>query len=73
MISVDTAVAHLAGAIGKPVWLLNRATSEWRWGWKETNSVWYPSLRIFNQDRLGDWGPTFDDVMAALDESYKRP
>jgi tetratricopeptide (TPR) repeat protein len=72
VVSVDTAVAHLAGALGKPVWLLNRATSEWRWGWKETNSVWYQSLRIFNQERLGEWGPTFHEVMTALDEWRKR-
>ncbi len=71
VIGVDTAVTHLAGALGKPVWLLNRATSEWRWGWKETNSVWYPSLRIFNQERLGEWEPVFHEVMAALNESYK--
>ena len=66
VISVDTAVAHLAGAMGKPVWLLNRATSEWRWGWKKTATRWYPSMRIFNQDTLGDWSPVFDEIGTAL-------
>jgi len=66
VISVDTAMAHLAGAMGKPVWLLNRASSEWRWGWKRTGSPWYPTMRIFNQETLFDWQPVLDEVDAAL-------
>jgi Glycosyltransferase family 9 (heptosyltransferase) len=66
VISVDTAVAHLAGAMGKPVWLLNRASSEWRWGWKRTQSPWYPTMRIFNQETLFDWRPALEEVDAAL-------
>ena len=49
VISVDTAVAHLAGVVGKPVWLLNRSGSEWRWGQFRDVSPWYRSMRIFNQ------------------------
>ncbi len=55
VISVDTAVAHLAGTIGKPVWLMNRFESEWRWMRERDDSPWYPSMRIFTQKRPRDW------------------
>lgn len=47
VLTVDTAMAHLAGALGVPVWLLNRHDSDWRWGNSGQDSVWYPSMRIF--------------------------
>ncbi len=55
VISVDTAVAHLAGALGKPVWLLNRCDTDWRWLLNRDDSPWYPTLRQFRQSRPGDW------------------
>jgi len=55
IISVDTAVAHIAGALGKPVWLLNRYGSEWRWLIDREDSLWYPTMRIFRQQERGDW------------------
>jgi tetratricopeptide (TPR) repeat protein len=55
VITVDTAVAHLAGALGKPVWLLNRCGSEWRWGLDSERSPWYPSMRIFRQTEAASW------------------
>ena len=55
VISVDTAVAHLAGSLGKPVWLLNRFDSCWRWLRECEGSPWYPTLRQFRQPSLGDW------------------
>jgi Flp pilus assembly protein TadD len=55
VISVDTAVAHLAGALGRPVWLFNRAGSEWRWQLNRDASPWYPTMRLFNQAAAGDW------------------
>ena len=61
VISVDTAVAHLAGALGKPVWLLNRHDTCWRWLLNRSDSPWYLSLRQFRQPALGEW----DSVMAA--------
>lgn len=62
VISVDTAPVHLAGALGKPVWLLNRFSPDWRWLQDRDDSPWYPSLRQFRQPAPGDWG----SVMAAL-------
>ena len=66
VITIDSAIAHLAGAMGKPVWLLNRASGEWRWGWKKEASPWYPSMRIFNQTHMGEWAPVIQVVNAAL-------
>jgi cytochrome c-type biogenesis protein CcmH/NrfG len=55
VIAVDTAVAHLAGALGKPVWLLSRYDACWRWLANRTSTPWYPSMRIYRQDDPGDW------------------
>ncbi len=66
VISVDTAVAHLAAALGKPVWLLNRVNTDWRWLTGRSDSPWYPTLRQFRQTSHGDWGPVLDDIIVAL-------
>jgi hypothetical protein len=66
IISVDTAVAHLAGAMGKPVWLLNRFDSCWRWLLHRDDSPWYSSLRQFRQPTPGDWQAVVAAVAAAL-------
>lgn len=66
VISVDTATAHLAGALGKPVWLLNRAESEWRWLLERNDSPWYPTMRIFRQRQSRQWEPVIEDVTRAL-------
>jgi ADP-heptose:LPS heptosyltransferase len=55
VISVDTATAHLAGALGKPVWLLNRFDTCWRWLLNRSDSPWYPTLRVYRQECPGDW------------------
>ncbi len=55
IITVDTAIAHLAGGLGKPVWLLNRFASEWRWMMGRDDSPWYPGMKIFRQQFPGDW------------------
>jgi hypothetical protein len=62
VITVDTAVAHLAGAIGTPVWLLNRFDTCWRWELGREDSPWYADLRQFRQPTHGDW----DSVVAAM-------
>ena len=66
VVTVDTPVAHLAGAMGKPVMLLDRYDNCWRWLSGRMDSPWYPSLRIFRQKRLGDWGPVINRVATAL-------
>lgn len=65
VISVDTMVAHLAGALGRPVWTLLHADCDWRWG-KGADSLWYPTMRLFHQRHPGDWTPVVDQVKAAL-------
>ena len=66
VISVDTAVAHLAGALGKPVWLLNRFDTCWRWGVGRSDTPWYPTLRQFRQAHPGDWETAIAELTAAL-------
>jgi hypothetical protein len=66
VISVDTSVQHLAGAMGVPVWLVNRAVSEWRWLLEREDSPWYPTMRIFRQASFGDWDSVMSNVAEAL-------
>ncbi len=66
VISVDTAVAHLAGALGKPVWLLNRFDTDWRWLRDREDSPWYPTLRQFRQPNPGDWTSVVGRLRDAL-------
>jgi tetratricopeptide (TPR) repeat protein len=66
VISVDTAVAHLAGAMGRPVWMLNRFDSCWRWTHGTDTSIWYPTLRQFRQTTPGDWTGPLRAVADAL-------
>jgi len=68
VISVDTAVAHLAGALGKPVWLLNRFDTDWRWLLNRDDSPWYPTLRQFRQPSPGDW----NSAVCAAREALQR-
>ena len=66
VIACNTSVAHLAGALGRPVWLALRCWPDWRWQLDRDDSPWYPSLRLFRQARDGDWTETFDRITAAL-------
>ena len=66
VIGVDTSVIHLAGAMGKPVWLLNRFDTCWRWLLDRDESPWYPTMRIFRQPEPGDWASVVRSVSVAL-------
>jgi tetratricopeptide (TPR) repeat protein len=66
VISTDTAVAHLAGAMGKPVWLLLSSEGEWRWLQDRADTPWYPGMRIFRQEVAGDWSSVCRAVRDAL-------
>ncbi|MEE3626986.1 tetratricopeptide repeat-containing glycosyltransferase family protein [Nitrospirillum sp. BR 11752] len=67
IITVDTAVAHLAGALGRPTWLLLPHVAEWRWLENRDDSPWYPSMRLFRQPTPGDWAAVVAAVDRALD------
>ncbi len=71
IITVDTAVAHLAGALGKPAWVLLPFAPDWRWLLHRPDSPWYPTLRLFRQSKPGDWQSIFEAVKQALIEALK--
>lgn len=69
VICVDTSVCHLAGALGKPCWVVLPYTPDWRWLMDREDSPWYPSLRLFRQTKFGDWPGVFERVATALEET----
>lgn len=72
VITVDTAVAHLAGALGKQAWVLLPFAPDWRWRMERSDSAWYPTLRLFRQPRLRDWESVIGQVCGELDVLVQR-
>jgi hypothetical protein len=66
VVTSDTSVAHLAGALGKPVWIALKYVPDWRWLLNRSDSVWYPSARLYRQTQLDDWATVFDKIASDL-------
>ena len=78
VVTSDTSIAHLAGALGKPVWVALKYVPDWRWLLDRTDSPWYPSARLYRQTRLDDWTSVFDEIASDLkrlcqDGRHDRP
>ncbi|MBM4146647.1 MAG: tetratricopeptide repeat protein [Nitrospira sp.] len=72
VISVDTAVAHLAGALGKPVWTLIPFAPDWRWSLNRDDCPWYPTMRLFRQTAPGDWSSVIDKIYNELQRLIQK-
>lgn len=72
VISVDTSVAHLSGALGKPTWILLPFSPDWRWLLERGDSPWYPTVRLYRQPRVGEWDSVFMKVIADLTKRDRR-
>jgi len=69
VISVDTSVAHVTGAMGKPVWILLPFVPDYRWMVDRDDSLWYPTARLFRQSAIGDWTGAINGVISALEQT----
>src|SRR6185369_1284661 len=66
VISADTSIAHVAGALGVPVWVALARLCDWRWTMHGETTPWYPTMRLFRQPEPGQWGPVFEQMAAAV-------
>ena len=73
VIAVDTSVAHLTGALGRPVWTLLPVMPDWRWQLERDDSPWYPTMQLFRQATAGDWVEVVARVRAALARQVEQP
>jgi tetratricopeptide (TPR) repeat protein len=72
VVSSDTSIAHLAGALGRPVWIALKYVPDWRWLMQRADSPWYPTARLFRQKKLDDWEGVANEIAAALKETAGR-
>jgi tetratricopeptide (TPR) repeat protein len=72
ILTIDTSIAHLAGALGRPCWLLLSSLPDWRWLLNREDSPWYPTMRLFRQAKQGEWGPVVEAVRAALEKGIAQ-
>ena len=72
VITTDTAIAHLAGALGRSTWIVLKDVPDWRWLKDRSDSPWYPTARLFRQKKPGDWQSAFDEVEQALSETLAQ-
>jgi len=72
LVTVDTAVGHVAGALGLPVWVAVPFAADWRWLRDRDDTPWYPTLRLFRQPKTGDWEAVFNRIFAALTEQTRQ-
>ena len=72
VITVDTSVAHMAGALAKPTWLMLSYLADWRWMLDGESTLWYPTMRLFRHTRPGDWSGVIERVTEAL-SNQKQP
>jgi ADP-heptose:LPS heptosyltransferase len=66
VVTSDTAIAHLAGALGVPVWVAIPFAPDWRWLLDRSDSPWYPTMQLFRQKKAGDWADVFEAIKAEL-------
>jgi tetratricopeptide (TPR) repeat protein len=72
VVAIDSAIAHLAGGLGAPVWIALHKTPDWRWLVDRLDSPWYPTARLFRQTSVGDWGPVFQSIAEAIPTGVLR-
>src|SRR5262245_55500765 len=72
VITSDTSVAHLAGALGVPAWVTLQFVPDWRWLLERSDNLWYPTMRLFRQKKLGDWAAVFEEIEAELRDLARR-
>ena len=72
VITVDTSMGHLAGAMGKPVWIMIPKAADWRWQLEREDTPWYPSARLFRQAKPGEWDPVLSRVSEALTAELRQ-
>jgi hypothetical protein len=72
IVTIDTAVAHLAGALGRPVWVMVPALSDWRYPPGSDSNIWYPTMRLFRQSVLGQWKPVIEKLRQELENAVRH-